>query len=362
MLWVPLLLLGLSACTDSVDSVPDASPSPHPLEGTIIDVHAHASISYDGASPSDLTTALDEANIGLIVLMNTPEATLQDSSESSDDLVAFFSDNISKVRFLYGGEELNPILHALGRSEAFTEANIFPNGTEGASYTEELQELTDIAAAPDAWETEFMNLATTAAESGNYIGFGELGPYHLSQRSGHPEIDYPANHELLLWLSDLAAEHEMILDIHMEATETKVTELEELLSHNTATKVVWEHAGWSNTGNATADLMASLLADHPNLYLAIKLRDPDTDLMSSAYPFELDGTLDLDWQLLLEGYPEQIMLGTDFKYWQTSGGSVATPADILPTELEATSTLLSLIDAEAASWIQSKTAIEVFNL
>lgn len=350
------------ACFLASCSGQSSEESPHPLEGTLIDIHAHANITNSEATADDLLADFDISNVGLGVFMVTPNAYPGASPETSLDYVAFFAGHTDRARIFYGGDELNPILHGLGRSEAFTVANVFPNGTGGLDVTSGLQELTDMALAPDTWTTEFQARATAAAVSGLYAGFGEFAAYHGSERSGHPFIHFKLDQELMLWLSDLAATHQMAIDVHMEATSEKLAELQTLLGHNRNTKIIWEHAGWSNTGEATADVLLALVAGNPNLYLGIKLRTPDSAEMDATYPFDESGSLTAAWQELLEGYADRIMIGTDAKYWQTSGGTTVTPGAALPPLLTSPQALLDAISAESSAWIQSKTAIEVLGL
>ena len=47
-------------------------------------------------------------------------------------------------------------------------------------------------------------------------------------------------------------------------------ELRTLLAHNSATKIIWEHGGWSTEGTATDVVLTEMLATYPNLYIALK--------------------------------------------------------------------------------------------
>lgn len=330
----------------------------------LVDVHVHASINETSALAADLLNAMSESDFSLNVLMSAPVPLVSDigSAEDSAALVSYFSSSPESFRFLYGGAELQPYLHAVGRTTAFTEENVFPNGTERTDLDASLAEMTAIAADPDTWEDDFQALATAAAASGNYAGFGEFGPLHFSQRADHPEMAYPADHAWMLWLSDLAAENGMVLDVHLEATEDSLAELENLLAHNHSTKIIWDHAGWSNTGLATAETLEAMLAAHSNLYLSVKLRDPDSEEMSAAYPFEDDGTLKEAWLTLFEARSDRIMIGSDVKHWQEQGGTVLMPSVLLPSVAEELDTLLAPLSSEAQENIKNGTAIEVFGI
>jgi predicted TIM-barrel fold metal-dependent hydrolase len=122
-------------------------------------------------------------------------------------------------------------------------------------------------------------------------GFGELTAEHFSSgRGNHPYESTRPDHPLFLALADIAAQHGMPIDLHMEAVpqdmpfprrsgrgqnpETvreNISGLERLLEHNRNARIIWAHAGWDLTGERTVPLMRSLLDKHPNLYLSIKV-------------------------------------------------------------------------------------------
>ena len=49
------------------------------------------------------------------------------------------------------------------------------------------------------------------------VGFGELTALHFSLFSGHPFEETRPDHPLFLLLADIAAEHDVPIDLHMEA-------------------------------------------------------------------------------------------------------------------------------------------------
>ncbi len=96
-----------------------------------------------------------------------------------------------------------------------------------------------------------------------------------------PVKDYeyaPADHPLMLLLADIAAGHNVPIDLHMEAVPQDMTSpenlkapnpprlhgnfapLERLLSHNPRANLIWAHAGQDNTGYRTPELMRALLS------------------------------------------------------------------------------------------------------
>ena len=215
-----------------------------------------------------------------------------------------------------------------------------------------------MASSVNYWETVYKTRAAEEAASGHYVGFGELASLHYSLRSSQPYIAFPTNHALLLWLSDLASTNNMTIQIHMEATTASVTELEALLAHNTATKIVWDHAGWTNSGVMTAGTAAQLLGSHSNLYLTLKLRNPDSDALESGHPLDSAGVLKSDWQSLISSYSNRIMLGSDLKYWEAA----YTPAALLEAISTLNTTLLDQLSASDASNLRTGTAQLVYGM
>jgi hypothetical protein len=76
--------------------------------------------------------------------------------------------------------------------------------------------------------------------------------------------------------------------------------------------VIWAHAGWSNTGVATPQLMRALLTRNPNLYSSIKLRGSANRAQEKVRIVE-GGVLVPAWKALLEDYSDRFVIGTDVK-------------------------------------------------
>ncbi|MEK7692042.1 MAG: hypothetical protein AAB425_13590, partial [Bdellovibrionota bacterium] len=211
--------------------------------GNKINVHSHVQLSGSSASAADLVSEMATQQISFLFLMGTPAAFPSEADEGDDteDLVAAFS-AYPQIKYFYGGTELNPLLHAVGRTTDWTVESLYPNGVSDSSSAQaEIDETVALASDSATLETEFKALAESAASSGLYKGFGEIAPLHYSQRSDHPQIEFSASHAWLLWLSDLAATNNMVLDLHLEATDESLVELRTLLAHNSATKIIWEH-------------------------------------------------------------------------------------------------------------------------
>lgn len=369
LLLIALICLAMIRCTNAGDTATTSNDTDSDndtatlfSDNDIIDLHGHAEITATDVAASDLVAALNENGVALSVFMPTPHATDPNSHDESASLISFFTNDAASFRYFYGGQELQPILHGLGRPSEFTLDSVYPNGATGDESEATMAEMNAIADASATWETEFQTRATTAAASGDYLGFGELAPRHYSLHEGHPDIEYPADSPQMLWLSDLAAEHGLVIDIHMELTQSNVSQLENLLAHNRDTKIILDHAGWSNSGYATAEILAALMAAHSNLYLSLKLREADSAELTATSPFETENTLKSEWLSLLSTYSARIMIGMDVKYWQSQNGAVSNPATALGQLVPSYETLLSQLPSEAAADIRRETAIRILGL
>jgi len=333
--------------TTTTTSVSDGSAE------DLIDVHGHAGIDSSSTDPSGLVTLLGSWNIKNQMLMHPPSALME--TTDTTELINYLSSYPEQFCFMYGGFELQPILHGLGRPTEFTVENVYPNGGGPDNVDEKLTELQQISENQTQWEAEFKSRARSAAESGLYVGFGEIAPLHFSLRNGHPSIEYPADHSMLLWLSDLAAEYGMPIDIHLEATDDTLVQLENLLHHNSDTVIIWGHTGWSNTGMATAELLSQMMAKHENLYLTLKLREAHSTEREVASPLDSSGQLKEEWRSLLETYADRVMVGMDLKFLIDSDKKVNS-------SLESIKSLLDQLSPEIAKKIGYDTAATLFGL
>jgi hypothetical protein len=159
--------------------------------------------------------------------------------------------------------------------------------------------------------SRFTTLLSDAVKSGKYRGFGEIGMRHFPP-SGMPEtydLTVPGDNPLMFAMADVAAQYGVPIDIHMEADSATVSGLEKLLSHNRNATIIWDHAGWGNTGGATPELMSRLLKENPNLYTSIKYRKDST---GPAF-LDTDGKIDATWLNVVKEFPDRFMMGSDIK-------------------------------------------------
>lgn len=168
------------------------------------------------------------------------------------------------------------------------------------------------------------------------VGFGEMISLHLCLTERHNFQWAPADHPLFLELARVAAGRDVPLDLHMEAvTEERpmpaslrracssnperipasIPALERLLDRRPETRVVWQHVGWDNVGELSPMLVARLLADHPNLFVGLRV-EVRSDQVGGGGPMphrlvDGHGRLDPAWKELLLARPERFVLGAD---------------------------------------------------
>ena len=305
--WITLqlgceLLLALAtlyaAATASAADVQDTAVS---SSAVIIDTHAHLIRNRRGDPPSTASRALramDEFKVEKTILLPPPFSPNHKGTYGRRELEPVIRDHPGRFAFVAGGESLNPMIHDVA-PENVTREHV----------------------------QRFQKEAALIVASGA-VGFGELTAEHFSSgRGGHPYESTRPDHPLFLALADIAAQNAMPIDLHMEAVpqdmempdrmrkganperlKENISGFERLLAHNRKARIVWAHAGWDLTGERTVPLMRSLLEEHPNLYMSIKL-DPRGPQRTS--PFTPDGVLRPDWVALLRAFPDRFMIGSD---------------------------------------------------
>lgn len=352
-----------------------------------VDVHAHAELSSTaGKSPSELTAAMAARGLDKVILMTVPSPLPSISTYDTSDIASFFSAEISagQVYLMYGGDELNNLLHAMGREDQIpgpdrwdadgsTDA-VYPNSCTGGCPTA-IQDAADDAALIEAegpagaTYNTFIGLAQNAADSGLYLGFGEIGALHLSRRTGHPYINFPVNHDWMKDLADIAEGAGMVIDLHYELSDSNKADLADLLNHNTNVKFIMEHGGWSTYGDTNGHaVIRELLEAHPNLYVALK--KCDSFGIASCY-HDSANAVGTDWESLILDHYDRFMFGSDAKYWQDSSYTVQQTMDLAFRDRSLGDGLGSLrilrnhirgLNPTAAEWLEGGTAMSVFGI
>jgi predicted TIM-barrel fold metal-dependent hydrolase len=308
-----------------------------------IDTHLHV---VPGSRSPDLKAVgaialrrMDAAGVQLSLIMPMPHTTEQQHPLMVDSILPLAREYPDRFAVLGGGGSLNVLIQ-----EAVAKGQVSD----------------DLRSAFDAEAADLIGKGV--------VGFGEMTAEHFSMNPTHPHISAPPDHELFLRLSDLAARHNVPIDLHMEAVpqamplpsrlqsppnpatlKPNIAAFERLLAHNRAAKIVWVHLGWDGTGARTAELTRRLLQAHPNLFLSVRVPSDihASHVKSSTLLMNADGTLKPEWRAALEEFPDRFVLGSDEIITQqgrhSSNGSIGATAGLLRQLSE---TLLRKISSE----------------
>jgi predicted TIM-barrel fold metal-dependent hydrolase len=204
------------------------------------------------------------------------------------------------------------------------------------------------------------------------VGFGELTAEHFSLAPNHPYESAPPDHPLFLLLSDIAADHDVPIDLHMEAVCEKmqtpvelrlppnpdifypnINSFERLLDHNLKAKIIWAHAGWDNTGYRTATLCRELLEKHPNLYMSIKFGHRGRPENRIIYQ---QNRIEPEWLHVISAFSERFLIGSD-QFYFPPGARERTYYNV-----EVAVMLLSLLPLELSRKVGHENASRIFGL
>jgi predicted TIM-barrel fold metal-dependent hydrolase len=272
-----------------------------------IDVHAHMDHGDAERAVRAAVDAMKGENAAKIIFLPSPWTPEDKERFDFEFFVTAVKKHPEKLAFLGGGGSLNIMIQQAVRS-----------GDAGPEV-----------------QRKFRERAEEILRQGA-IGFGEITTEHLPSAASPSYQTAPPDHPLLFLLADIAAQHNVPIDLHMEAiSETialpaglksppnppqlraNIAAFERFLSHNPRAKVVWAHAGTTdNTGYRTPDLCRRLLAAHPNLYMEIKM-DP---LNPGKNPPTEAGKIKPEWLRLFEDFPDRFMIGSDQFYPQAGPG------------------------------------------
>jgi hypothetical protein len=297
-------VLAVLACHPQSGAVnPPAAAEPPSASTPYVDAHAHWDHKDPERAVHSTLTALGRQNAAMIFLQIPPDTFDHPGRFDAEALLPEVKKYPGKLAVLGGGGSLNAMII---RSAA--------TGDAGAAVRK-----------------EFTDRADELLREG-VIGFGEMTAEHFS---GVTPYQYaPADHPLYFLLADIAAEHGVPIDLHMEAVpqdmplpaglesppnpprlHANIPALERLLAHNPRAKLVWAHAGSDGTGYRTPDLCRRLLLAHANLYMEIKT-DPRAQGMN--YPLA-DGKIKPEWFALFTEFPDRFVIGSDQHYPEPGG-------------------------------------------
>jgi predicted TIM-barrel fold metal-dependent hydrolase len=296
--------------------------------------------------------AMDQAGIRKAVVLPMPQVHGTRSPFDAEDFVAAIRQHPSRFAFLGGGGSLNPMLH------------------EAAART-------TIADEP---RRRFEERALALLRQGA-TGFGEITAHHVSLAAGHPYESVAADHPLLRLLADIAARHDVVIDLHLDVvTEDMSTPgwlaaglnpavlpanlrpFERLLEHNRQARIIWAHAGSDVLGHWTVDLSRRLLARHPNLYMSLRMTP---GRVAANHPLTPAGAITPAWRRLLGDFPDRFVIGADqfiaSPRVQGSGPGLMF-AQVAPRVRERTRTFLEALPGDLARRIAHENATRLYRL
>lgn len=266
-----------------------------------VDVHTH----IDPADPQRaIQAALQDMNVehaAKIILMPPPFSAKDPGRYDADLMLPYVLRHEGKLAVLGGGGTLNVMIH---------------------------QSVVSGDAGPQV-RRNFRRKADELLRAGA-VGFGEMAAEHF--QGGTSYQSSPPDHPLFLLLADIAAEHSVPIDVHMEAIPqamslpseqrsppnpselpANIAAFERLLRHNPRAHIIWAHAGSDFTGYRTPELCRRLLSAHPNLYMELKV-DPDRPGMNSPLADGANGKIKPEWLRLFQDFPERFLAGSDQHY------------------------------------------------
>ena len=268
-----------------------------------VDAHIHIDERDPEGSAKSVIYAMAEFNTVRSIVLTEPYSGENPDRWDAEKVLPALKKYANKIALMGGGGTLNPMILESARS-----------GDAGS-----------------AAQKKFKARAEELIAEG-VAGFGELSTEHFSLAAS-PLKDYeyaPADHPLMLLLADIAAQHNMPIDLHMEAApqaiplpaglksppnppriHANIAALERLLDHNRSAKIIWAHAGSDNTGYRTPQLCDRLLRAHPNLYMEMKI---DPMFPGLNYPMAKDGDTKPEWLKLLQDHPDRFIIGSDQHY------------------------------------------------
>jgi hypothetical protein len=269
-----------------------------------IDTHVHFDAKVVSDPSSEVAAALQEMpyeNAAKLIFMPGPFLPDDNARFDHEAFLSAVKKNPGKLAFQSGGGSLNVMTQESVRS-----------GDAGPAAQE-----------------KFKARAEQILRDGA-VGFGEMSSEHLSFSTSQAYETAPPDHPLFLLLADIAAAHNVPIELHLDAVpqamplpsglksppnppslSENLTSFERLLTHNPRAKIVWAHAGSDGLGYRTPDLCRRLLHAHPNLYMEIKI---DPQELGKNPPLAADGTIQPQWLKLFKDFPDRFVIGSDQHY------------------------------------------------
>ena len=284
-------------------SIPDRSGSPQRGRGNPRRPPQRSTPTMDYEAAADhLVEMMDRAGVAKAIVMPPPQELNKTGAYTYHVLLGAIRKHPGRLYLAGGGGELFPLIQ----------------GTESAAVTPALRR---------RFEALCDEMIRDGARS-----FGEMAILHFSLGENHGFHQTPADHPLFLLLADIAARHNMPIDIHWEAVpqdqplpqtlasrtanpptiQATIPGLERLLAHNRNTKIVLVHIGWDNTGHATIPLLKRLLDENPNLTYALKFVRREYEPFQRGNKFaDEDLRIRAEWVRFISDYSDRFVVGAD---------------------------------------------------
>jgi predicted TIM-barrel fold metal-dependent hydrolase len=287
-----------------LDAAQAAGPSPTHAAAVVLpftDVHAHLEASDPQRSIDAALQAMTVEHAARIIFLPPPFSPDDPGRYDAELFGAQVKAHADKLAAVGGGGSLNVMIQEAVRTGK---------------------------AGPEV-QRRFRERAEELLREG-VVGFGEMTAEHLAGATAYQSA--PPDHPLFFLLADIAAEHGVPIDLHMEAIpqttplpadfrsppnapqlRANIAAFERLLAHNPRAKIMWAHAGCDVIGYRTPALSRQLLRNHPNLYMEIKI-DPQKVGRNSPLAFGASGGIKPEWLKLFEDFPDRFLVGTDQHY------------------------------------------------
>jgi len=270
------------------------------------------SASYTSATRNDYETAgdnlvslMDQYGVAFVLIMPPPQNPDQRASYDYRALLPAVKKHPRRLGLVAGGGTLNPLIQ----------------GTDFSRVTSDVRK-------------RFKEQAESLVAAG-VKGFGELTAFHLCMSETHHYVASAPDHPLFLLLADIAAQHGLPIDMHMEAVTKEsptppgllqscsynprtlpatIPAFERLLAHNREAVIVWQHIGWDNTGQMTAKLLRRLLTAHENLYLSLRVEQREQAIGGGPMLNRIvdgSGNIQSEWMKLIVDFSDRVLVGGD---------------------------------------------------
>jgi len=334
------LLLSLVAWFALSPNLRGTKPSePVAAVSPFVDVHTHPDPSHPERSVQAALRAMAGENAAKIIFMPPPFTADDPARYDAETILSALKGQAEKLLVLGGGGSLNAMIQESVRSgDAGSEAR--------RKFKERAEELLNEGVA----------------------GYGEMTAEHF--QGATPYQSAPPDHPLFLLLADIAAEHSVPIDLHMEAVpqtiplptflkpppnppqlRANIAAFERLLAHNPRARIIWAHAGFDITGYRTPELCRRLLQAHPNLYMDIKI-DPAKPGKNPPLADGARGAIKPEWLKLFQDFPDRFVVGTDQHYPEPLAG---------PQRWEPIVLLLNQLPSDLRQKIGMENAIRVYS-